>query len=355
MIGVMKILVTGIAGFIGSHLAKRLMREGHEVFGLDNLNDYYDVRLKYDRLKELGFIEEEYPFAHKIVSKKGISFIRLNLEDSQDIHDLCTYEKFDAIVHLAAQAGVRYSISHPMAYANSNISGTLSILEACRHSGTKNLIFASSSSVYGLNRKQPFKETDSAEHPISLYAASKKSCEAMAHSYSHLYGINTTGLRFFTVYGPWGRPDMSPMLFAKAISDGQNISVFNKGDMARDFTYVDDVVESIYRILTQKPASKKEWDAQDPNPSYSSAPYRIYNIGNGSPIALMDFISLIEKGIGKKADLDLKPMQPGDVKSTWADTTLLEKDYGYKPQVSIEEGIGNFLEWYSQYSPLRKS
>ena len=346
----MKILLTGMAGFIGAHTAKRLIQDGHQVVGLDNLNDYYDVRLKYDRLKMLGFKQENYPFDAMITLSEDCRFIRMNLEDGEGLTELFRKEKFDGVIHLAAQAGVRYSLTNPLAYAESNIKGTLNILEACRHSDTKNLVFASSSSVYGLNQKQPFSEKDSAVHPVSLYAASKKSCEAMAHSYSHLYGIAVTGLRFFTVYGPWGRPDMSPILFASAIKEDRTIQVFNNGDMARDFTYVDDVVEGIVRIIQNPPRADKTWDPENPDPSSSSAPYRIYNIGNGSPVPLMDFIHTIEDAMGKEANMEMRPMQPGDVKKTWADTTLLERDYDYRPQVSIKEGIARFVEWYSHYS-----
>ena len=346
----MKILLTGMAGFIGCHTAKKLIEDGHDVTGLDNLNDYYDVKLKYDRLKMLGFSQKEFLFGAMVSCMERFRFIRMNLEDGGFMTELFQKEKFDGVIHLAAQAGVRYSLSNPIAYGESNVKGTLNILEACRHSGTKNLVYASSSSVYGLNQKQPFSERDSAVHPVSLYAASKKSCEAMAHSYSHLYGIATTGLRFFTVYGPWGRPDMSPILFARAIKDDRVIKVFNNGDMSRDFTYVDDVVEGIVRIIQNPPRENENWDPEKPDPSSSSAPYRIYNIGNGSPVALMDFIRTIEDAMGKKATLEMKPMQPGDVKTTWADTTLLERDYDYKPLVSIEEGIGKFVEWYEGYS-----
>ncbi|MDC7222666.1 MAG: NAD-dependent epimerase [Spirochaetales bacterium] len=346
----MKILLTGMAGFIGSHTAKRLTADGHQVIGLDNINDYYDVELKYDRLKDLGFSGDSFDYGQLVEGAEGSRFIKLNLEDGEALSDLFQKEKFDGVIHLAAQAGVRYSIKNPLAYAESNVKGTLNILEACRHGGVNNLVFASSSSVYGLNKKQPFKESHPASHPVSLYAASKKSCEAMAHSYSHLYGMSITGLRFFTVYGPWGRPDMSPILFASAIAEGRTIQVFNEGDMARDFTYVDDVVEGIVRIIQNPPQGDKEWDPQNPDPASSSAPYRIYNIGNGSPVQLMDFIGTIEKAMGREAEKDFKPMQPGDVQKTWADTTLLERDYGYKPQVSIEEGIGRFVEWYKSYT-----
>jgi UDP-glucuronate 4-epimerase len=345
----MKILITGMAGFIGSHVAKRLTQDGHHVTGLDNINDYYDVELKYDRLRELGFSGKDLKYGQLIEGSKGSSLIKLDLEEGEALLELCKSEDFDCVIHLAAQAGVRYSITNPLAYAESNIKGTLNILEACRHRGIKNLVFASSSSVYGLNQKQPFKESDSASHPVSLYAASKKSCEAMAHSYSHLYGISITGLRFFTVYGPWGRPDMSPILFASAIAEDRPIQVFNNGDMARDFTYVDDVVEGIIRIIKNPPQADPDWDPQNPDPSRSSAPYRIYNIGNGSPVPLMDFIGTIEKFMGKEAQKEFKPMQPGDVQKTWADTTCLECDYGYRPQISLEEGIGRFVKWYKSY------
>ncbi|MDC7221294.1 MAG: NAD-dependent epimerase [Spirochaetales bacterium] len=345
----MKILVTGMAGFIGFHTAKRLVSDGHQVIGLDNINDYYDVELKFGRLLDLGFAGNTFEYGKLISCAPGTSFIKLNLEDGEALLELFKKEKFDGVIHLAAQAGVRYSIKNPLAYAESNVKGTLNILEACRHSGTNNLVFASSSSVYGLNKKQPFKESHTAAHQVSLYAASKRSCEAMAHSYSHLYGISITGLRFFTVYGPWGRPDMSPVLFASAIEEDRPIQVFNNGDMARDFTYVEDVVEGIVRIIQSPPKKDSSWDPEKPDPSSSSAPYRIYNIGNGAPVRLMDFIGTIEKAMGKEAKKEFRPMQPGDVQTTWADTTLLERDYGYKPQVSIEEGIGKFVDWYKSY------
>ena len=346
----MKILVTGTAGFIGFHLANRLLARGDEVVGLDNINDYYDIRVKYGRLKEAG-IDEEIEYNKLIDSNKypNYKFIKLNLEDKENLDRLFENEKFDAVCNLAAQAGVRYSLTNPMAYMDSNIIGFMNILEACRNYDVKNLSYASSSSVYGLNEKQPFSTHDNVDHPISLYAASKKSNELMAHTYSHLFAIQTTGLRFFTVYGPWGRPDMALFLFTKAIFEDKPIDVFNYGNMQRDFTYIDDIVEGIVRVIDNPAKPNLAFNPQNPDPSSSSAPYKVYNIGNNAPVKLMDFIEALEEKIGKKAKKNLLPIQPGDVPSTYADVTDLIEDLGYKPQTSIKEGISNFVDWYREF------
>jgi len=352
----MKILITGTAGFIGFHLANRLLTRGDEVVGLDNINDYYDIRVKYGRLVNSGILEtleegENLEYNKLIQSKKydNYRFIKLNLEDKENLDKLFKEEKFDAVCNLAAQAGVRYSLTNPMAYMDSNIIGFMNILEACRNFDVKNLSYASSSSVYGLNGKQPFSTHDSVNHPISLYAASKKSNELMAHTYSHLFGIQTTGLRFFTVYGPWGRPDMALFLFTKAILEDKSIDVFNYGEMQRDFTYVDDIVEGITRVIDNPAQPNKNFDKTNPDPSTSSAPYKVYNIGNNAPVKLMDFIEALEKKIGKTAKKNLLPIQPGDVPSTYADVTDLIDDLGYKPQTSIQEGIDKFVDWYREF------
>lgn len=311
----MKILVTGAAGFIGFYVCKGLLNRGDIVVGLDNINTYYDVSLKYGRLSALG-IQQEYVDWYKFVQSnvyEQFRFIRMNLEDKQAMRMLFANEHFDKVVNLAAQAGVRYSIENPYAYVESNIDGFLNVLEGCRHYQVKHLVYASSSSVYGLNGKVPFSEKDSIAHPISLYAATKKSNELMAHTYSHLYGVPSTGLRFFTVYGPWGRPDMSPFLFADAMLHGRPIKVFNNGDMLRDFTYIDDIVEGVLRVIDHIPAPTPDWSAQAPDPSSSAAPYKIYNIGNSHPVKLMDFIHAIEEAIARPAEKIYLPMQPGDV------------------------------------------
>jgi UDP-glucuronate 4-epimerase len=311
----MKVLVTGAAGFIGFHLVNRLITEGFEVVGLDIINNYYDVNLKYSRLKECGIDEAEINENILINSNKysNYQFIKLNIEDKKNLFNLFQKEKFDYVINLAAQAGVRYSIENPDVYISSNIVGFLNILEACRHHKIKHLVYASSSSVYGLNGKIPFSTSDNVDHPISLYAASKKSNELMAHTYSHLYNIPTTGLRFFTVYGPWGRPDMALFLFTKAILDDKPIDVYNNGKMFRDFTYIDDIVEGIYKVANNPSKGNKNWDNKNPNPSDSISPYKIYNIGNSTPVKLMDFISEIEKNLNKKAKINFLPLQPGDV------------------------------------------
>ncbi len=347
----MKILVTGTAGFIGFHLAKRLLEDGHEVVGLDNINSYYDVRLKYARLRETGIEESAIEYGKEVGSNKypGYRFMKLDLTDGERLDALLWQERFDVVVNLAAQAGVRYSLENPRAYVDSNIVGFLNVLEGCRHHKVKHLVYASSSSVYGLNANVPFKEDCSIAHPVSLYAATKKGNELMAHVYSHLFGIPTTGLRFFTVYGPWGRPDMSPHLFTSAILEGRPIKVFNHGDMLRDFTYIDDIIEGVVRVIHHVPQPDETWRAEEPNPATSCAPYRVYNIGNSSPVKLMDFIEAIEKACGREAVKEYLPMQPGDVYQTNADTARLERDMGYKPGMALEEGVRRFVGWYKEY------
>lgn len=347
----MKILVTGTSGFIGFHLAKKLLERGDEVVGLDNINDYYDVNLKYARLEELGIKKEEIKDNKFTFSKiyTNHKFTKMDLSDTENINKIFKNERFDTVCNLAAQAGVRYSIENPHTYIQSNVVGFLNILEACRHNNVKNLCFASSSSVYGLNKAQPFKTSDHTDHPVSLYAATKKSNEMMAHSYSHLYGICATGLRFFTVYGPWGRPDMAPMLFADAILNNREIKVFNHGNMSRDFTYIDDIVEGIVKVIDNPAKVANEFDAKNPNPSISSAPYKIYNIGNNAPVNLMDFIKTLESSIGKEAKKNFMPMQAGDVEATYADTTELIKEFAYKPNTKLSDGVSEFVNWYKSF------
>lgn len=347
----MKILVTGTAGFIGFHVANKLVAEGHTVVGIDSINNYYDVTLKSNRLAEAGFEASLIAYNSKVQSCKysNYSFIQLQLEDAASLQLLFTIEKFDIVINLAAQAGVRYSLTHPSAYVNSNIVGFANLLECCRHFGIKHLVYASSSSVYGLNEQVPFATTHSTNHPASLYAATKKSNELMAHVYSHLFNMPVTGLRFFTVYGPWGRPDMAPFLFTDAILHEKPIKVFNNGDMMRDFTYVDDVVEAIVRVIEAAPAPNSNWDAANPDASTSSAPYKLYNIGNHQPVALIDFITCIEKVTGKKAKKEMLPIQPGDVQATFADVSGLENDFNFKPFTPLEKGIENFVNWYKNY------
>ncbi|MCT7516110.1 NAD-dependent epimerase [Aliarcobacter cryaerophilus] len=347
----MKILVTGTAGFIGYHLAKKLLNRGDEVVGLDNINDYYDVNLKYARLNELGISKEEI-IENKLISSKIYpkhKFVKMDLSDTNEMYKLFENEKFDAVCNLAAQAGVRYSLENPHIYIDSNIKGFMNILEACRHNNVKNLCYASSSSVYGLNKSQPLKTSDHTDHPISLYAATKKSNEMMAHTYSHLYNISTTGLRFFTVYGPYGRPDMAPMLFADAILNDREIKVFNHGNMSRDFTYIDDIVDGIIKVIDNPAKSSNSFDAKNPNPDISSAPYRIYNIGNNAPVQLLDFIETLEKAIGIDAKKNFLPMQAGDVVSTYADVSDLIEDFDYKPYTKLDNGIKEFVKWYKQF------
>ncbi|MDC0933620.1 NAD-dependent epimerase [Arcobacteraceae bacterium] len=338
----MKILITGTAGFIGSHLAQTLLKRGDEIVGLDNINDYYDQNVKYGRLQRGGIIDSledgvSIPYGKVIVSKTNpkYKFIKLNLEDKDGMQELFKSEKFDAVCNLAAQAGVRYSLTNPDAYVSSNIVGFVNILECCRDNDVKNLSYASSSSVYGSNTKLPFSTEDSVDHPISLYAASKKSNELMAHTYSHLFGISTTGLRFFTVYGPWGRPDMALFLFTKAALEGNSIDVFNNGDMLRDFTYIDDIVEGVIRVID--------------NPRTTTPPYKVYNIGNNNPVKLMDFIEAIENKLGSKIEKNMMPIQPGDVPATYADVTDLVNDLGYKPETPVQEGVDKFVEWYLEF------
>jgi UDP-glucuronate 4-epimerase len=331
-----KVLVTGAAGFIGSHVARRLLERGDEVTGLDNLNAYYDPALKRDRLKTLE-------------GRKGFSFVRADLADRAAVEELFRSGKFARVVHLGAQAGVRHSITNPHVFVDSNVTGTLHVLEGCRSAGVEHLVFASTSSVYGLNADMPFSPRHGTAHPISLYAATKKANEVMAHSYSHLYRLPVTGLRFFTVYGPWGRPDMALFLFTKAILAGEPIDLFNGGDMVRDFTYVDDIAEGVIRTLDRTPSPDPAWDPKRPDPSSSSAPYRLYNIGNSSPVKLKDFIAAIEKATGKAAKKNLLPMQPGDVPATCADVGDLMRDTGFKPSTSVEAGVEAFVRWYREY------
>ena len=347
----MKILVTGTAGFIGSFLAERLIARGDEVVGLDSINDYYDVNVKYGRLERAGIVRDKLEYNVVVQSDKfsNYKFVQMNLEDKENIDALFKAEKFDKVCNLAAQAGVRYSLINPQAYVNANIVGFVNILEACRHNEIAHLAYASSSSVYGLNESMPFSTSDNIDHPVSLYAASKKANELMAHTYSHLFGLPTTGLRFFTVYGPWGRPDMALFLFTKAILEGKPIDVFNYGKMKRDFTYVDDIVEGVIRVIDNPPKGREDWSGTKPDPSCSKAPYKVYNIGNSSPVLLMDFIAAIENAIGKKAEKNMLPLQPGDVPATWADVTDLVEDLGYKPDTSIEEGVGKFVKWYREF------
>lgn len=347
----MKYLVTGAAGFIGFHVAQYLKNRGDEVVGLDVINDYYDVNLKYARLEKSG-IHREFIQKGEIVNSSlnsNYRFVQLDLSEKESLMKLFEQEKFDVVVHLAAQAGVRYSLTNPEVYIQSNISAFLNILECCRFHPVKHLVYASSSSVYGSNEKMPFSTSDSVDHPISLYAASKKSNELMAHTYSHLFGIPTTGLRFFTVYGPWGRPDMALFLFTDAILKGEPIKVFNHGKMKRDFTYIDDIVEGVVRVADRPAAPNPDFDALDPDPGSSKAPYKIYNIGNCSPVLLMDYIHAIEKGLGKEAKMELLPLQPGDVPASHADVEDLVRDTGYKPSTPITEGVKAFTDWYLSY------
>jgi len=331
-----KFLVTGAAGFIGFYVALRLCEQGHEVVGIDNLNDYYDVNLKLARLDVLA-------------SLPLFRFIKLDLADREGIAQLFAQEKFNRVIHLAAQAGVRYSIDNPMAYADSNLVGHLTILEGCRHNNVEHLVYASSSSVYGLNSKVPFATTDSVDHPISLYAATKKSNELMSHTYAHLYGIPTTGLRFFTVYGPWGRPDMALFKFTKAIIEGDAIDVYNNGDMRRDFTYIDDIVEGIVRVQNVIPQSNADWQVESGSSAQSSAPYRVFNIGNGNPVKLMAFIESLESSLGLTANKNMMPMQAGDVYQTYAEVEDLFEATSYRPSMSVEQGVDNFVQWYRTF------
>ncbi len=331
-----KILVTGAAGFIGFHLCRQLAARGYEVTGLDNLNDYYDVSLKLDRLKQMSL-------------ERNFKPVRLDLADREGVAALFAGGKFEAVVNLAAQAGVRYSLKNPHAYADSNLQGFLNVLEGCRHNGVRHLVFASSSSVYGANTRMPFSVHQNVDHPVSLYAATKKANELMAHTYASLYGLPCTGLRFFTVYGPWGRPDMAYFLFTKAICEGRPIDVFNHGKMERDFTYIDDIIEGVVRVMERPPAPDPGWDRANPDPATSYAPYKIYNIGNNTPVQLLRFIEIIEECLGKKAEKNFLPMQPGDVPATYADIDELVRDAGFKPETPLEEGLKKFVDWYKEY------
>ncbi|MDE5807476.1 MAG: NAD-dependent epimerase [Muribaculaceae bacterium] len=350
----MKILVTGAAGFIGANVSKRLLELGHVVVGLDNINDYYDPELKHGRLSQLGVDKGNigwYKFTPSL-AYPNFSFIRMNLEDTQAIRMLFANGNFDVVINLGAQAGVRYSIENPHAYIESNVDGFINILEGCRDNKVKHLVYASSSSVYGLNGQVPFSEHHGIAHPVSLYAATKKSNELMAHAYSKLYNLPTTGLRFFTVYGPWGRPDMSPFLFMDAILHDRPINVFNNGDMLRDFTYIDDVVEGIVRIIDKIPSGNPDWNDQNPDPATSTAPYRIYNIGNQHPTKLMDYINCIEKAIGREAKKNFLPMQPGDVYQTYADSSELSRTTGFSPNTDLQDGIDRTVKWFKEFYNL---
>jgi len=332
----MKYLVTGAAGFIGAGLARRLLDRGEEVVGLDNINDYYDVRLKEARLEPLA-------------ARAGFRFVKMDLAHREAVAELFHRERFDMVVNMAAQAGVRYSLENPLAYVDSNITGFAHILEGCRHTEVRHLVYASSSSVYGANRKMPFSVHDNVDHPVSLYAASKKADELMAHTYSHLYGLPATGLRFFTVYGPMGRPDMAYFLFTRALFEGRPIKVFNFGKMRRDFTYIDDILEGVVRVLDQPPEGNPDWSAELPDPATSKAPYRVYNIGNNKPEDLMKFIRVLEDATGREAEKIMLPIQPGDVPETYADVNDLIRDTGFKPSTPMEDGLGRFVAWYREY------
>ncbi|MDA8614991.1 NAD-dependent epimerase [Alphaproteobacteria bacterium] len=332
----MKTLVTGAAGFIGMHCALRLLERGDEVVGIDNLNDYYDVSLKQARLAKLS-------------RKESFNFHKIDISDSDDMADIFASEQPDRVIHLAAQAGVRYSLTNPHAYIDANLQGFMNVLEGCRHHQIGHLVYASSSSVYGGNETMPFSEHDNVDHPLSLYAATKKANELMAHTYSHLYQLPTTGLRFFTVYGPWGRPDMSPFLFADAMIRGEPINVFNDGNMARDFTFIDDIVEGVIRVLDKTASPAAKFDASRPDPATSTAPYRVFNIGNGSPIPLMDYIGALETALGVTARKNFMPMQPGDVPATSADTSELGKWVGFQPDTPVVDGVQKFADWYLAY------
>lgn len=332
----MRVLVTGVAGFIGAATAHRLLERGDEVIGIDNLNDYYDPTLKSARVQQLS-------------TKGGFEFIKMDCADQTDMATLFQKGNFDSVIHLAAQAGVRYSLDHPFAYLEANLNGFLTVLEGCRHHAIKHLVYASSSSVYGSNEKLPFSVEDSVDHPISLYAATKKSNEQMAHVYAHLFGVPSTGLRFFTVYGPWGRPDMALFKFVQSILNGEPISVFGEGQQTRDFTFIDDIVEGILRTLDQPATPNPNWDAASPDPGSSSDPWRVYNIGGGQPVPLLDFISCIETCLGQKARVNLLPMQPGDVRHTKADVQALHDAVGYTPTTPVEIGVPRFVEWYRAY------
>lgn len=348
----MHALVTGTAGFIGFHLVNRLLKEGWTVTGMDSINDYYDPNLKYGRLKAAGIDQELVQYNQPVTSSlnPAYRFVQLKLDDREGMERLFKENSpFDVVVNLAAQAGVRYSLSNPHVYAESNIMGFVNLLECCRHFKAGHLVYASSSSVYGLNETVPFSENHSVDHPISLYAASKKSNELMAHTYSHLFGLPTTGLRFFTVYGPWGRPDMALFLFTKAILEGKPIQVFNNGDMQRDFTYIDDIVEGVYLAMQNPAQPNPDWKADQPEASGSKAPYSIYNIGNSKPVKLLDFIEAIEAKTGKTADKVMLPIQPGDVPATFADVSMLRNKMGYNPTTTVKDGVSEFVDWYRDF------
>lgn len=333
----MKVLVTGAAGFIGAHTTLRLLRDGHEVIGLDNFNDYYDPALKTARVR---WIEAQVgPFA----------LHTLDLADRDGVARLFAAERPDVVVHLAAQAGVRYSLQNPQAYVDSNLCGFLNVLEGCRRNPVQHLLYASSSSVYGANQNTPYRVQDGVDHPLSLYAATKKANEAMAHSYSHLFGIPCSGLRFFTVYGPWGRPDMSPIHFARSISEGRPIQLFNQGRHQRDFTYIDDIVESLVRLIPHPPVARPDWTPAQPDPASSQAPWRLFNIGGQRPVELIDYVALLEHHLQRDAVIELLPLQPGDVLATWADASALEQVTGFTPRISLDEGLGRFVAWFQQY------
>lgn len=351
----MKVLVTGAAGFIGFFLIKSLLKNNDcQVIGLDNINDYYDQQLKYDRLSQCGISQAKIASDTLIKSDlhPNYHFIKSDIEDKEVLYKLFKEEKFDYVCNFAAQAGVRYSLENPDAYVSSNIVGFVNLLEACRNFPVKHFVYASSSSVYGLNRKMPYSTKDCVDHPVSLYAATKKSNELMAHTYSHLFHIPTTGLRFFTVYGPWGRPDMSPILFANAITSGSVLKVFNQGKMMRDFTYIDDIINGVLKVLFTPACSDSSFNGELPESDSSSAPYKIYNIGNSNPVQLIDFIKVIEQTIGKEAKKEYLPMQPGDVVATYSDVTELKDNFGYSPTTSLDEGIMHFVNWYKSYYKL---
>lgn len=347
----MKILITGSAGFIGYFLAGRLINRGDEVVGLDNINDYYDIRVKHGRLENLGISLDaiEYGKTVKSTSDDNFKFVNLNLEDKEGMEKFFKEEKFDSVCNLAAQAGVRYSLINPHAYIDSNIVGFANVLEGCRHNDVEHLAYASSSSVYGLNESMPFSTSDNVDHPVSLYAATKKSNELMAHSYSHLFGFCTSGLRFFTVYGPWGRPDMALFLFTKAILEGKPIDIFNHGELKRDFTYVDDIVEGVIRVIDNPYPGNPDWDGKNPDPGSAKSPYKLYNIGNSMPVLLMDFIEAIEDAIGQKAEKNFMDIQPTEVPATWANVDDLIEHLNYKPATPIKEGVVKFVDWYRAF------
>lgn len=352
----MRVLITGTAGFIGYHLVKKLAGKGFEIIGIDNINDYYDVNLKYARLEDTGILKEKIENGKVVKSETfpEYSFIKLDLKDTNRVNEIFNKYKFDMVCHLAAQAGVRYSIENPKVYIESNLNAFANILEGVRNFKAGHLVYASSSSVYGLNEAMPFSTHHNVDHPVSLYAATKKGNELLAHSYSYLYGIPVTGLRFFTVYGPWGRPDMALFKFVRNILKGEPIEVYNFGEMERDFTYIDDIVSGIEKVLSISPVGNSDWNGMDPDPSSSTAPYKIYNIGNGKPVKLMDFIDIMEKTLGKTGEKNMMPIQPGDVVKTWADTRDLEADTGYKPSTPVETGVRKFVDWYRSFYLLKK-